>query len=550
MKYAKLQRKMIGITLLVSLAPLLLLGSTIYYHFSEVYKDRTREQILYRARSQSNAVDLFLKERAAILSAMADAHAFNEINDEKRLSQIFHIMNTRAGAFVDLGVIDNAGQHLSYVGPYELEGLNYYQQDWFGEVMSKGIYISDVYTGYRQLPHFIIAVRRQEGQKNWILRATIDPDIFSSIVRAAQVGKTGDAFIINREGIYQTRPRFGGEILYRSGLDPSGFGGTETVIERKNDRGNRVLYAGKWLRDGRWLLVISHEVSEEMTSLTTTQNVEIAIIALGVLAIIFTTVVTTSGTIRRLKQADTEMHQLNAELVHSDKLAALGKMAASVAHEINNPLAVILQKTGWMEDLLMEEDPRKVKNFGEYENTLRIINDYVDRMKKVVHNMLGYARKMEPHLERVDINDTLNRTVQLLDNYARVNNIEITKDLAANLPITGSSQSELQQVFFNLISNAIDAIGKDGQVTIRSKLENSWINVNIIDDGPGIPDEKQKKLFEPFFTTKAEGRGTGLGLWVSYNIMKNLGGNITFTSKAGKGTDFKVQIPIVLPENK
>ncbi len=550
MKYVRLQRKMIGITLLVSLAPLLLLGSTIYYHFSEVYKERTREQILYRARAQADAVDLFLKERAAVLSAMADAHSFNEINDERRLSQIFQIMNTRAGAFVDLGVIDNAGQHLSYIGPYELHGLNYYQQPWFGEVMSKGFYLSDVYTGYRQMPHFIIAVRRQEGQKNWLLRATIDPDIFGSIVRAARVGKTGDAFIINQDGIYQTRPRFGGEILSQSSLDPAVFGGTETVIERRNEKGHRVLYAGKWLRDGRWLLVVSQETSEEMTSLIATQNVEIVIIAVGVLAIILATVFTTRGAIRRLRQADSEMHELNAELVHSDKLAALGKMAASVAHEINNPLAVILQKAGWMEDLLSEEDPKKVKNFEEYENSIRIINEYVDRMKKVVHNMLGYARKMEPHVERVDVNDTLNRTVELLENYARINNIEIIKELASDLPITGSSQSELQQVFFNLISNAIDAIGRDGRVTIKSLVEDSYITVDIIDDGPGIPEEEQKKLFEPFFTTKDARKGTGLGLWVSHNIMKGLDGGITFTSEAGRGTRFTVRIPVVVPESK
>ena len=136
--------------------------------------------------------------------------------------------------------------------------------------------------------------------------------------------------------------------------------------------------------------------------------------------------------------------------------------------------------------------------------------------------------------------------MELLHNYARIHNIAIIKDLASNLPITGSSQSELQQVFFNLISNAIDAIGKDGHATIKSRLDHPWIRVDIIDAGPAFP-KTSRRSFEPFLTTKKSGKGTGLGLWVSYNIMKGLGGNITFSSEAGKGTNFTVRIPIVVP---
>jgi len=237
-KYSGFQRKIISITLLVSLAPLIILGATIYYQFVRMYQLKIEEQIRYRARAQAEAVDLFLKERTAVLSAMADTHTFQYMIQEKNLSEIFEVMNLRAGAFVDLGVIDCAGQHVAYIGPYDLRGLNYYVQPWFGEVMTKGVYISDVYMGYRQLPHFIIAVRRQEGQQIWILRATIDPDVFGGIVRAAQVGKTGDAYIINREGIYQTAQRFGEDILKKSDLDTSLFGRETTVVEQENAHGD------------------------------------------------------------------------------------------------------------------------------------------------------------------------------------------------------------------------------------------------------------------------------------------------------------------------
>jgi two-component system NtrC family sensor kinase len=548
--YSKLQHKVISITLLVSLAPLLILGVTIYYQFAKMYTDKILEQIRYRAQAQAEAVDLFLKERTAILGAIADTNSFAEMTDGKNLSQKLIVMNMRAGAFVDLGVIDHLGNHLTYVGPYALAGKNYFDQPWFAEVMEKGIYISDVFMGFRKLPHFIIAVRRQENQKSWILRATIDPDIFSGLVQAAQIGKTGDAFIVNESGILQTRSRFEGDILDASTLNTALFGTETTVVEQEKGANKGLFYAGSWLRNKSWLLVISRDVRSEMGSLFATRNTEIGIIVAGILAIVLTTILTTRMAVRQLMETDKKMDELNAQLVQSDKLAALGKMAAGVAHEINNPLAVIIQTTGWMEDLLVEEEFKGSKNYEEFKTSLKKIEEHVERARKVVHNMLGYARKMEPRHEDIDVNETVNQTIDILENYARINNIDIQTKLADNLPIIAGDQAQLQQVFLNLISNAVDAIGRDGLIEIGSRRIESQIWVIIKDNGPGIPEDQQKMIFDPFFSTKASGKGTGLGLWVSYNIMEKIGGNITFKSQPGKGCSFTVIIPIKVPDKK
>jgi two-component system NtrC family sensor kinase len=548
--YKNLRRKITTIILCVAIFPLIFLGETIYYRFVRTYGEKIEDQIKYRTRSESDAVEVFLRERTAILATIVDTHTFDDLKQQENLTRMFKVISRRTDGLIDLGVIDSAGQHLAYAGPYNLKGLNYFQQAWFKEVVSKGKYISDVYMGYRQLPHFVIAVRGYSNGRSWILRATVDSDIFNKIVRIAQTGRSGDAYIINKNGIYQTAPRFSGKILGKSNIPLTLFGQGTTVAEKIKANGKTKHVAGTWLKNNEWLMVITQDVGDEKGGLLTTRNTEIIIIVFGCLAIIITTFFTMRIIFRRLEEADKGISELNDQLIQSDKMAALGKMATGIAHEINNPLAIIGEKAGWMQDLLFDEEFKESENFKEYVTSVDKIEEHVERARKITHNMLGFARRMEHHLDDVDINSVLNQTIELLQSHARTNNIEISKNFQSELPIIASDQSQLQQVFLNLINNAVDAVEKDGLIEVKTRKKDSRIVVAIKDNGPGIAEEHLNKVFDPFFTTKETGKGTGLGLSVSYNIIEKLGGTIKVESKLSEGAVFTVKLPIVIPKRK
>ncbi len=541
--YRRFERNLIIFTLLIALVPFTLFSAIIFVEYSLVYRGRIEEQISYRARAESNKVDFFLEERAAVLSSIADLHSMDELVEGNNLARVFEIMGKRTGGFVDLGVIDDKGRHLAYVGPYNLQGLDYYQQPWFAEVMAKGIFISDVYMGFRRIPHFIIAVRRQENHRSWILRATIDSDIFNVLVREAKIGRTGDAFIINSEGIYQTQPRFGSGILTASGLDPSEFG-QGAVVEKATAKGEKTLYVGNWLKKKDWLLIIQQDPTEGMSRFLATRNYQIPYLVIACIAIVLITFFTTRLSVGRLRTFFRRTGEINAQILQDDKLTALGRMAAGIAHEINNPLAVINENAGWMKDLLEEEEFKGSANYAEYCAAMEKISTHVERARTIILNMLNYARKMEPHVESVDVNDVIRQTVSFVGTVARMNNIRFQMDLSADLPSIASERSKLQQVFLNIINNAIEACGEEGLICITSGVADSRLQVNIRDNGPGIPPELRKMIFDPFFSSKPGEKGTGLGLWICRNIVEHMGGTIELESQEGQGAKFIVTLPI------
>jgi len=214
-----------------------------------------------------------------------------------------------------------------------------------------------------------------------------------------------------------------------------------------------------------------------------------------------------------------------------------------VAHEINNPLAIIDQKAGLVTDLMetSEEFEHKDKLLHSVDGILGA----VQRCKVITHRLLGFARRMDVAFEHIDISDLIKEVLGFLESEALYNRIRIEKSFAEKLPVVFSDRGQLQQIFLNIINNAIDAVGKDGLIVLSAELHNQeMVEVKIKDSGHGMSHETVKRIFDPFFTTKEAGKGTGLGLSITYGLVKKLGGEILVESKIDKGTIFSVRLPI------
>jgi two-component system NtrC family sensor kinase len=222
--------------------------------------------------------------------------------------------------------------------------------------------------------------------------------------------------------------------------------------------------------------------------------------------------------------------------LQTEKMAALGRMAAAIAHEINNPLAGIL--------LFSTNLAKKVPEEGPLKEGLDIIIHETIRCKSIIQELLEFSREREPQKALKNINDVINKALSILENEFRLHHISTDKALSAELPNTLLDINQMEQVFVNLLLNAVEAIQEKGVITIKSYLDRSqsYAIIEIIDTGCGIAPDDLNKIFEPFFSTKP--KGTGLGLAVSYGIVRNHQGDIKVSSQPGSGTCFTIEIPV------
>jgi len=553
--YARLFRKFVSLTVICSLVPLLLVGWGIHIRHNRFAKSRVMVHFKSQVDHHMQTIELFLQERCSRLKLIAHTNRRDSLLGG-RLAHIFAELNEASQGFTDLGVIDANGDHLAYIGPYDLIDKNYAGAFWFEKVMRSGLYISDMFMGFRNEPHFIMAVTGAQDGEKWILRATIDTAFFRSLVENVKTGRSGEVFLLNRSGVYQTTPRFSGRIMQKALDMPSDFhDGTRVFIRPKGNgaaRAEKQIVAQSWLADPQWLLVVRQDYREALKDVNYANLVTLFFLHISALIILVVTVLITRYMITTIKRRDRDADRLNKQLLQAGKLASIGELSAGVAHEINNPLAIILTEKQILTDLAEQTDVDSQEFRAQLSDSMQQIDRQIRRCKRITHNLLRFARRTTSVVESVNLNMFIDEVIELLGREAKTSGISITRSFDENLPVIVSDPSQLQQVFLNLINNAVDAHeGKPyGRIHIQTMHDNEnrqGITVKISDTGSGITAEHLDKIFDPFFTTKTVGKGTGLGLSICYSIVRQLGGDISVTSQPGVGTEFSIRLPLEPP---
>jgi two-component system NtrC family sensor kinase len=533
---------MVVVLLLFGLAPLLAMGAAGFLANRDEAESRTRKVLEAMVQNRKATIELFLDSRLDALAFAAASRPARALSSAAGLEEVRQLLQRGAGGIVDLTLLDGQGKPLAYTGPYA-PAPGDGRAPWLEEARVLGRYESDVFLGLGRFPHLTLAVSLREGGEIYVLQATIDAAIVGALAREGGAESGAEVFILDRAGRYQTQPDEKRKVLDRSDVAVALHPGVR-VSSAASD-GRREMLATTWLRRDRWALVARQSLPSFAGDLVA-HPIVMVVFVLGILAVPPLALAVAHRRLRQIRGLEADRAALLESVAQDRKMATIGRLAATVAHEINNPLAVIDAQIGVVSDRLAgESDPLA----REISDRAKKIQAQVERGRKVTHRLLGFSRRVGPDLEPVDVQGALEEAVGFVEKEAEAAGTRFVRNYQLDVPLIRTSLAQIQQVFLNLINNAVDAMGGQGEVVLTIRRAGEGVVVTIADDGPGIAEERMRDIFEPFFSTKG-GNHAGLGLAICRETMQALGGEIDVASKPGEGTTFTLTFPAAAPADE
>jgi signal transduction histidine kinase len=524
----------------IALLPLIIMLLANEYEYKRVFRAEMIRPITYFVTYTKRSVASFFSGRKAVLHYIAEAIHLETLSDQ-RLAEILANLKNIYGEFVGLEVIDSNGIQKAYAGPSRLRGADFGDQAWYEQVKKEGIYVSNMFRGSDGSPHILMALKYEKNPENsFVLRASIDAKILEGLIDSLALDITSiDSFIINKEGILQTSSRSYGNVLEKLSLPIASGSADPQVQELENESGPLIVgHAGIGGTPFTFVTVAPRESLTKGLFFLSTRFV--VILSIGVLCVLGVVLFSVTNFVNHIYEADRRRVAVLHNIQYTNKMATIGRLAAGVAHEINNPLAIINEKAGLLRDLVSMKKDYSRERFLEMVDS---ILSSVGRCGNITHSLLGFARHIDIQIETTHLDQVIKQVLTFLRKESEYRRIMLNLVVQDNLPPIEGDVGQLEQAFLNIINNAFGAVDDGGNVDIELFTEGpDMVSVRITDNGCGISEENLKHIYDPFFSTKGE-KGSGLGLSITYGIVEKLGGKLDVKSKKGEGSAFTVTLP-------
>ncbi len=414
--------------------------------------------------------------------------------------------------------------------------------------LKKEHFFSDVHIEEKtNTPYLMLSMAYQpETPNGFILNFILDMEILTNSITLIESGKTQDIFVLSGNGTLLTPSFYFGKPGMANALDPALLKKKHEFITTLSETKEHVIAGYARIPDAPFIFIIV-KPQKELADLWLKPRMKLAsYLGVSIVLILLSIMGTATYLINRIHAADQKRVQALHHAEYTNKLASIGRLASGVAHEINNPLAIINQKTGLITDLFSLKE-----EFASDNRLMPLANDILDavtRCGSITRRLLDFARHMEPSIETVNIEDVLGQVLAFLKKEAERRSITIKVKNRSRIPAVECDKGSLQQIFLNLIENAFAAMKDGGRLDIFiNKKKNQTMTLTFSDNGCGISEEDITKIFEPFYSSKNDRWGRGLGLSTTYGLVKEMGGDIMVKSRLDRGTIFTLILPLIQP---
>lgn len=549
MNFERLRLLLIASFMLVSLVPLAALGHKIFFQGEQLIKEKASSYLRGLSEKNADSIKWFMAERANDMNLISSIICIFDF-DTRLLNNHFHQMKDIYKPYFAFFVLDEAGKPIysNQKNDSFLSKLpNHIRQPStpFFNMNISNIFMLEIDEEQIVVPAFMSCkpIMDETANRCGSLCALVDFRIVDSMLRKSNIEVTGEVYLVDKDGLFLTGSRFGAKALVdriSTELIDDNIGFYETI----DYRNERVLQAYKRIEPFFWYVISDQDMAEILDRIKGLRK-EAVIYGTMTAMIVFCLAFFVSTVIVNILKAKYQYEkELEFQVIQKEKLASLGLLTSGLAHELNTPLANALLYT----QIAREEIDDSKTDSATIQTRLSTAEQEIRQGSRIIRNLLEFSRHPETDAKECDVNNTLEKLMNITGPHCTSKKIRVEKKLDKDIPRAKADPSSVQAILTNVIANAIEAMPDGGVLSLTTRYASvlKKIKIEIADSGPGIPENEIINIFNPFFTTKKQGEGTGLGLFVSHEMTRKLGGDIKVISSTGNnskrsGTLFTVE---------